>query len=186
MKLHAEALITELEELTWKNLREAERLAGLPNAMLNAKPDAGGWSALDCLEHLNRYGDFYLPEIAKRLDTAKAAPGSVYRSGWLGQYFAESMKPKPKLNRMKTFKSMNPANSTLDISVVSRFIQQQQQLLTLLARARRVHLGKVKTAISITPLIKLRLGDTLRIVIYHNERHIQQAQRAVERAGDHG
>ncbi|WP_353127995.1 DinB family protein [Parapedobacter pyrenivorans] len=179
MKLRAEALLTELEELTRKHLHEAERLAGLTEATLNAKPDAGGWSALECLEHLNRYGDFYLPEIAKRLDTAKAAPDSVYRSGWLGQYFAESMKPKPKLNRMKTFKSMDPANSTLDGSVISRFIRQQQQLLVLLDRARRVHLGKVKTAISITPLIKLRLGDTLRVVIYHNERHIQQAQRAI-------
>lgn len=183
MKLRADALIAELEELTHKHLQDAERLAALPNAILNAKPDAGGWSALECLEHLNRYGDFYLPEIAKRLHSAKAAPAAVYQSSWLGQYFAESMKPKPKLNRMKTFKSMDPANSTLDADVISRFIRQLQQLLVLLDGARQVHLGKVKTAISITPLIKLRLGDTLRVVIYHNERHIQQAQRAVERVG---
>ena len=41
---------------------------------------------------------------------------------------------------------------------------------------------KTKTAISISKLIKLRLGDTFRVLIYHNERHIKQAERAIKEA----
>jgi hypothetical protein len=32
----------------------------------------------------------------------------------------------------------------------------------------------------LTKFLKLGLGDTLRVVIYHNERHLAQAIRAVE------
>jgi hypothetical protein len=43
-------------------------------------------------------------------------------------------------------------------------------------KAQKVDLTKVKTAISLSKFIKLRLGDTLRFLVYHNERHILQAQ----------
>jgi len=41
----------------------------------------------------------------------------------------------------------------------------------------KVDIGKTKTAISISKWIKLKLGDTLRVVIYHNQRHMAQAKR---------
>jgi hypothetical protein len=55
-------------------------------------------------------------------------------------------------------------------------------MLELLEAARTVDLTRTKTGISITNLIKLRLGDTLRVVVYHNWRHIEQAQRAIQSA----
>jgi uncharacterized damage-inducible protein DinB len=45
----------------------------------------------------------------------------------------------------------------------------------LLQSAREVDLNRTKTAISITKLITLKLGDTFRFVITHNERHMAQA-----------
>lgn len=38
-------------------------------------------------------------------------------------------------------------------------------------------LTKTKASISLTRLIKLRLGDTLRFFTYHIERHVLQAER---------
>jgi len=81
---------------------------------------------------------------------------------------------------MKTFKSMNPNNSQLDASVLDTFLYQQQQLIKLLDQCENINLTKTKTAISISKLIKLRLGDTLRVVIYHNWRHVVQAKKVVE------
>src|SRR5690606_41809639 len=51
--------------------------------------------------------------------------------------------------------------------------------LQLLEASKRVDLTQVKTSISISKWIKLRLGDTLRVVIYHNRRHIVQALKLV-------
>ena len=73
---------------------------------------------------------------------------------------------------------MNPVHEHLTRLVLDRFKDNLLQLLELLDKAAGINLGKVKTAISISPLIKLKLGDTFRVVIYHNERHLQQAMKA--------
>ena len=49
-----------------------------------------------------------------------------------------------------------------------------------LNNSRNINLNKVKTNITISKLIKLKLGDTFRFLTYHNERHIIQALKAVE------
>ena len=80
---------------------------------------------------------------------------------------------------MKTLKSTNPNGSKLDKGTIKKFINQQKRTLKLLDAARKVSLNKTKASISIAPILKLKLGDTFRVVIYHNERHIAQALRAV-------
>ena len=92
------------------------------------------------------------------------------------------MLPKEKLNKMKTFKSMNPIGSNLDKTVLEKFLSQQKTLLELLQQAEKVSLTKNKTGISISKWIKLKLGDTFRIVIYHNLRHVIQAEKAIKEA----
>jgi len=180
MKFNSEKLLLELLELTRKNLNMAERLNLKSHEELNRKPSAEEWSALECIEHLNRYGDFYIPEIRARIVNAKNTGNGRFKSNWLGNYFSESMRYKEQLNGMKTFKSMNPSGSSLDITIIDKLINQQKQLLELLSQAKEVCLTKTKTGITISNLIKLRLGDTFRVVIYHNERHLIQAVKAMD------
>jgi len=47
----------------------------------------------------------------------------------------------------------------------------------LLIQAKAINLVKAKTPVSLTRLLKLRLGDTLRFLVYHIERHVLQAER---------
>jgi len=173
-----DALIKELTNYVNHHIRLAEQWRNLPTEALNARPAPNAWSALECLEHLNRYGDFYIPEIQKRLKSAPEAHQHQFKPGLLGNYFAMSMLPKAKLNRMKAFATMNPAGSLLTVSTIERFLNQQNDVLRLLEAAKKADLNRTKTAISISTWLKLKLGDTLRFVIYHNERHVQQAQRA--------
>ena len=172
-------LIQILTKYTEDHIQNAKHLLKLDLKQLNKKSLEGGWSALECLEHLNRYGDFYIPEIEKRLSQGPSSDKTIFKSGLLGNYFAQSMMPKEKLNRMKTFKSMNPSGSQLDKDVFQKFLVQQEQLIHLLIQSKAKDLTKIKTSISISSLIKLRLGDTFRVVIYHNVRHMQQAFRSI-------
>lgn len=177
MNIASEKLLSDLIERTQRNIEHAEKYQHLSEELLNWKTNKESWSILECLEHLNLYGDFYIPEITKRMEQSKTIPRENFKSGFLGNYFAEMMLPKNPIKKMKTFKDKNPAGSTLDKSTITRFIGQQEELLQLLEQARNVDLSKIKTAISISKLIKLKLGDTFRVVIYHNERHIAQANR---------
>lgn len=179
MRIATENLINELIELTHEHLAFAESLLLKTDAELNKRLTNESWSVFECLEHLNLYGNFYLPEIKKRIETSKTKTTTGFKSGWLGNYFAQSMLPKDNLNKMKAFKSMNPIHSSLSKNTVTVFIDQQKQLLDLLKASRNVNLNKVKASISITTLIKLKLGDTFRFLIYHNKRHIVQAKKVL-------
>ena len=173
-------MIADLVERTRTNMNEVQKLKQLSTEKLNWRTGEGSWSILECVEHLNLYGDFCLPEIEKNLHKNNSIPGVNFKSGFLGNFFAQSMLPKQKLNKMKTFKDKDPMGSKLDKGVLDRFLQQQKIMLELLDKGRRVNLEKTKTAISITRFVKLKLGDTFRVVIYHNERHIVQAQKVLE------
>ncbi|WP_300664358.1 DinB family protein [Fluviicola sp.] len=181
MKISADTLITDLTNRTQLCLSKAAAFNELSAETLNFKRDELSWSALECLEHLNLYGRFYLPEIAKRIQRAESKNKESFKSGWLGNYFANSMLPKEKLNKMKTFKNMNPLNSRLDKEkVIREFMQQQEEILRLLNQARKIDLNKTKTNISISKWIKLKLGDTFRFVIFHNQRHLVQAEKVLK------
>ncbi|VXB49671.1 DinB family protein [Chryseobacterium sp. 8AT] len=177
MKIPTLQLIDELKKITEENIQFAENFLNQPDEKLNFRLSEKSWSILECLEHLNRYGNFYIPEIRKKIKNSDTKSTEIFNSGILGNYFANSMLPKEKLNTMKTFKSMNPIHSKLGRSVLNEFIDQQKQIIHLLNEAKNIDLNKVKTSISISNLIKLKLGDTFRFVIYHNLRHIKQAKR---------
>ena len=83
---------------------------------------------------------------------------------------------------MKTPGDKNPIGSKLTTLTLDRFLKQQEMLKSLLHQARNVDLTKTKVPISLTRLIKLRLGDTFKFFIYHIERHVIQAERVRDAA----
>lgn len=182
MILYSEVLLQSLSKTTEANIKAVEKFKNETNAVLNWKEHPESWSALECIEHLNRYGDFYIPEITKKINLCKHKSSEIFKSNWLGNYFSKAVSYQEDLNKMKTFKSMNPLNSKLDRDTIDTFLNQQQQIIELLDRAKDINLDKTKTSISISKLIKLKLGDTFRVLIYHNERHIKQAEKAILKA----
>ncbi len=181
----SEELLQNLIETTRKNISKVLPLKENTLEVLNWKSSKDNWSILECFEHLNRYGDFYIPEITQQIKTSGHKYSERFKSGWLGNYFAKAMLPKEKMTKMKTFTSMNPSGSNLNKEVIHKFIIQQHSLINILEIAKNVNLNKTKTKISISKWIKLKLGDTFRIVIYHNQRHIFQAEKILQETADH-
>ncbi len=179
MKFKTDEILTDLIRRS-KNVQDTiSEYRSLNEEVLNLKPNAESWSKLECLEHLNLYGDFYLPEIERSILMAKRPSWHVFKSGVIGNYFAKLMQPKENgtIKKMKSPDDKNPAKSDLSVATVDRFLKQLDHLLRLLEMAKKVDLTHTKTAISISKMIKLRLGDTLRFYVYHIERHVVQAER---------
>lgn len=170
-------LIQTLIEQTRQIINQVERLKASDLNTLTWKANARSWSILECLQHLNLYGDFYLPQIEHKIEISNSNPDIEFKPGLLGNYFAKSMLPKEKLNKMKTFKDKNPLNAKLDKTVIDQFINQQIKLLDLLNQSGKVSLNKVKIPTSISSLIKLKLGDTFQFFINHMIRHLEQIER---------
>lgn len=175
--MQSEKLIQTLLEQTRQIINQAEKLKSYDLNTLTWKENEISWSVLECLEHLNLYGDFYLPQMESKIKNSSTKTDIEFKSGILGNYFAKSMLPKEKLNKMKAFKDKNPLNSNLNKTVIDRFITQQIKLLDLLNQSRNVSLNKVKIQTSISSLIKLKLGDTFQFLIKHIIRHLKQIDR---------
>ena len=180
MKIQSEILILDLIQTTRQNLNFVELLKQKNDTELNWKTNSDNWSVLECLEHLNLYGYFYIPEFKSTILNSKHTWEAEFKSGILGNYFAKSMLPKNKLNKMKTFKDKNPLNSNLDKKVIDEFINQQIKTIELLNMCKTVSLNKNKVKITLTKWIKLKLGDTFRFVINHNVRHIKQIENILK------
>lgn len=175
--MQSEKLIQSLIEQTRQIINQVEKLKESDLQTLTWKSSPTSWCILECLEHLNLYGDFYLPKMEDKIKNSTTISETSFTSGLLGGYFAKSMLPKEKLNKMKTFKDKNPLNSKLDKSVIEKFNSQQVKLLNLLNESRNVNLNKVKIETSISSLIKLKLGDTFQFLINHILRHLKQIER---------
>lgn len=175
--MQSKNLIESLLEQTRQIINQTEKLKNYDLQTLTWKENENSWSILECLKHLNLYGDFYLPQIEYKIKNSTTKTEFEFKSGILGNYFAKSMLPKEKLNKMKTFKNKNPLNANLDKTVIDQFIKQQIKLLDLLNQSRNVSLNKVKIQTSISSLIKLKLGDTFQFFVNHIIRHLNQIER---------
>jgi uncharacterized damage-inducible protein DinB len=175
--MQTEELIQTLIDQTRQIINQVEKLKTHDLRTLTWKQDETSWSILECLEHLNLYGDFYLPQMEGKINNSNTKAAPEFKSGILGNYFAKSMLPKEKLNKMKTFKDKNPLNAKLDSTVIDKFIHQQIKLLDLLNQSRKVSLNQVKIETSISSLIRLKLGDTFQFFINHIIRHLAQIDR---------
>ncbi|WP_298288753.1 DinB family protein [uncultured Lutibacter sp.] len=180
MKIKTKELIAELIENTKTNINNAEEFRSLSDNDLNYKDSTEEWSILECIEHLNLYGDFYNPAIKESIEKTKTSYSDFFKSGLIGNYFVNMMIPKEKLNKMKTFKDKNPLGSKLNKSVLDRFINQQKEFLELIENSKNISFTKTKTPISISRFLKLRLGDTFRFVNAHNKRHLLQAKKILK------
>lgn len=180
MELIVKDLLEELRLKSAGHLDQAENYKRLSEKVLNTRLNEDSWSVLECLEHLNLYGDFYLDELERCILKSNSTPQRMFKSTWFANRTVLSMLPKEgeKLNKMKAFKNKTPNKSRLSLTILDRFIKQQHRLINLLNKAEQVNLTKVKTRITL-PVLKFRLGDTFRFVIYHNERHMIQAENVV-------
>jgi len=148
-------ILQHLKELTLQHITRAEKLLELSDEQLNQKDNTEQWSVLECLEHLNLYFEFYLPEIQKRISASNLQSDKTFKSGWLGNYFAESMWPKEGFKKIKTFKDKNPIHSKLTKKSIEKFISHEGQLLELLSQIEHKNLNKIRCLVSISKLIKL-------------------------------
>ncbi|WP_247236595.1 DinB family protein [Telluribacter sp. SYSU D00476] len=184
MKRHLTAeWLGGLQQQVEEHLDKATRVyQNLPEVQLLQPDPGGGWSAAQCLEHLNSYGRYYLPAVQGAIDTCPTRyrhSTPYFRSGYLGSYFTSLMKAENK-RKYKAMKGHVPPSDLNGAQVVASFIDQQEHWLQLLREAEHLNLNQIKVPISISKFVRLNLGDTFAFVKAHDERHIQQADRVLE------
>ena len=184
---NANTLLNELKEITTLNHDFVNnKLTHFSESQLNWRPNSMSWNCLEVLAHLNEYATFYNQAISERIAKTKfTEPKETFVSSPLGRSAWRSMKLGNARNIKRKFKAPKSYNPTLHPELVSEnevglFLTNQTELITILDEAKKVNLRKVKVPISISKIVRLRLGDALMFVIYHNERHIEQLKSIIK------
>ena len=175
------AMAPELEA----NARDARTaFAGLTREQLNWKPAADRWSVAQCLEHLIVIESGYLP-VFERIERGEFRESFVRRlmfPGAMGRMILKAVGPQaPK--PYKTSKAAQPTTGDLGTDIVDRFEAHNR---TLAGHARRLgerDAGNLVIGSPVFALASYSVRDALRILVAHQRRHIQQAQRVMQTAG---
>jgi len=185
-KFKSDELIDSLQADVKQLIAAAELMKGMDKIKLAYPLAEGRWTAIQALEHLNMYGRYYLPAIEKAISLNTEGKAAWFNSGRMGGYFTNMMKPKTVYqvtNKMKAPKGYVPPASLNTDTVISEFVEQQHKLIQLLDRSRERNLNNIRIPITISKLVKLKLGDTFRFLVAHEQRHMVQARNAIHDLG---
>ncbi len=155
---------------------------------LMEQPAPGEWTVVQVIEHLNSYARYYLPAIAKSLSENRPAV-EYFKPGWLGNYFTRLLQPTAEgvlKSKMKSPKDHRPAAFLDAMPVFDTFISDQHQLLDLLEQAKLKNIGRIRTPVSLSPFIRLKVGDTFRFLIAHEQRHFIQIRKVLATVKNEG
>ena len=182
-KVQTIGLLEDLRSDTRQIILAANYLLQEDPEKLVQQPAPGKWSVAQVIEHLNTYGRYYLPAIEHAIKNDRHAPETEYTPGWLGDYFTKSMKPLENghiPNKMKTFKGHQPSADVDSKPVIDEFLRQEQVLLELLEKASHANISKIRIPITLTKLVKLKLGDIFRFLVAHHQRHFVQINNTLK------
>ena len=174
-----QTLLDKLRARTRDNRAAAYALLDLPKTALNYRPGPDRWSALECYAHLNLSLDNYLPEFERCLAAGPPKNSDDYQTGRIGNYLAKMLLPSENMRKLSAPKWMKPEGSRLDKSVLREFIAKQDQLLAILQQSEHTDLRRTKCTTRLGWNIRYQFGDVLRMIAYHNSRHVVQAADAL-------
>ena len=181
--------MTDYAESLAAPFRDARaRLAALadghPSDAFNRKPSDQGWSAGECVVHLNKMAKAYLPvlEEAARLDGPRDAP--PFRYGWVGRKFVDAVRPGARpistMRAMKPPPSADAGRSDVDVDrALARFEADVDRYLAVVADSDGLDLARIKVRSPFLPILRLPLGIFLEAMGQHSVRHVLQAERAL-------
>ncbi|MNV14202.1 DinB superfamily protein [compost metagenome] len=180
-------VFNEVATITEKNIQQLKsKFSSYSDNQLNWKPNTSAWSLAEIFAHLNAYAKFYHHALNDRIDRTRfRTPRISYSSSPLGKSAWASMKLGNARNVKRKFNAPKDYNPTVNPSLVTGneitvLLEGQHEFLGIIEKSVAVSLRKVKVPISISKLVRLRLGDALLFVAYHNDRHMEQALKLVK------
>jgi hypothetical protein len=179
-----QSFLSELIDRTEIVSSNTKSFLRLSEEHLNFKPSSLSWSICDIYQHLNATNKAYNFYILKKIRGAPDVDVKNFRTGWLADWVYEKLMPRPdgtvfKINAPQGYSDWKPDADAFE--VLNKFLEQQDVMHDILQHASTKDLNKISVPFYFSKYIKFKLTDTFRLIAAHNERHLMQAHRVVEK-----
>jgi hypothetical protein len=160
-----------------------ERIAKLARPLdperLVRRPEAGGWSVGEVLEHLSTADEVYARPLAQLTYGARAdaaAPLREWKPTMLGRFMARALDNPRKLRAPRAFRpGTTPRNG-----VVEDFLTRDSQFLRMMDDAASLDWRALRMRPPTIPVpLTINLGDVFNVRVIHVRRHLAQMERVV-------
>jgi hypothetical protein len=159
--------------------RAHQTFGGLLFEQINKKPSHKSWSAAECFVHLNAYADSYFKNTKRNFSIRNdnyAEKDFIQR--FLLAKFIKAVGPDVKI-KLKSVHVSEFTRSNIDNNVIDQFIGYQKEFLNILDNVSFEDLRNIKVASPFARLLKFQLGEMLLLTLHHQQRHLNQAERAI-------
>jgi hypothetical protein len=148
---------------------------------LNWRSSDEEWSIAQCLEHLILINSSYFPLIEK-LAREGYRPSRKERLPLLpklfGRMILHAVRPRGG-RKYKTTDKFKPNRADIDSQIVTKFITHQKELLAHIESIRGLDLKNTIITSPVVGFATYSLFDTLKILVSHEKRHLEQAERVM-------
>ena len=168
------------EFLDMKN-QSAVFFRNVTDTSFNKRPDNGGWSAAECIDHLivtgMDYCDQYESALRKVIEKDLKLSGELKYS-WFGRRFISFVEP-PVRFKSKAPKRWRP-DSEINLNKAAKaYGQLQDRYIDLVKASEGWDISKVKLPSPATKLIRFSGLEMLAINTAHQRRHFLQAKKVL-------
>jgi hypothetical protein len=172
----AEALIPQIDriEADTKSLT-----AGLSTAALQWRPQNGGWSIVQVLQHVTIANRTYFPVLRRLLDDAGPPPDGTpkpWRPSLSGRLLIWMLVPAnerktPTAGKLKPGPEPGP-------NPLNDYLATWRELTDIVWKAQGLDLNRLRFTSPVSSIVRgLNFGDGLVILVVHGQRHLKQIER---------
>ncbi|MBI3476968.1 MAG: DinB family protein [Acidobacteria bacterium] len=176
-----EAVLRQAEGVT---LKAGDLVANRCEADLTTSLEPASWSVTQCLDHLARTTNAFLPAISAAIVRApRLATNRALRTGTLTRLFIRNLEPPYRL-RFKVLAPLVPRKCGFH-SAWEAFEQSQVELTTTIQSAIGLAVDQVKVKSPVYGRLSYNAYGALRMLAAHERRHLWQMEqilKALDRA----
>jgi hypothetical protein len=147
------------------------------------RPPSGGWSALECLEHLSATAEVSLSLVGAALAGASPAPEPPerYRARWWVGWFLRSLEPPARFKTRTRPDFVPPADLKFG-GVRDAFVKAHHGMREQLEALRPYDLNRLRVRSPFAAFLSYRLFEWWLVLLAHERRHLWQAEEALKTA----
>jgi len=157
-----------------------KQFSGLSEMQINWKPSEEKWSIGECIDHLVVTHKLYnskIKELQPLFD--KFGEGSfMFKHTFSGRMILKYVDPN-STSKSKTFKVFKPSMSNINTSIIRSFYEEVETMISFAGKLHGADLTKLKISSPVTKLLRMNVGDALLINLYHDKRHLNQAEKII-------